>query len=170
MGVYGTKGNDIVSNENGSWRWEDTPTFVYGTQHAPDGSDSEEVEWTGLPSGLREIVIVFDDLVFGAVTRLEMGTSAGYPAVNAEGFLLPGGFVVFANANDTEGSVTARTGMIRLNRIWPHSWRMSLIMASYGDGGEDASAQTLHYNDEIDRIKIVSPIDMEDGKISIMYQ
>ena len=173
----GSSGQFLQTNGSGTLSFA-TPTVytqnALGTETATTSGTS--VEWTGLPTWVRQIVVNFNELsLAGAADMLvQLGTSTGYIT---SGYLSnshnnsasaygnsTSGFII-----DNLGASEVLGGSMIITKVADDAW-VEVFKGKTGNASGDAGAGTLNGSGTIDRIRLnLTASSFDAGSAGIWY-
>ena len=183
----GTSGQYLQTDGSGTLSWQTVATSnsTYSTAQST-ASGSTGIEFTDVPTGVKKITIIFDDVgtnLASSVVRIELSTGGTYVTSGYTSTVLR----TQANTSSavdtlTTGLVVARldnankalTGAVTIYNVTGNRWLSSGLCVCTGDQNRSwQSGGFIDVGGAIDKLQVVghgSAYTWDSGQINVMYE
>ncbi len=183
----GSSGQYLQTNGSGTLSWQTVATsnITYSTAQST-ASGSTGIEFTDVPTGVKKITIIFDDVgtnLASSVVRIELSTGGTYVTSGYTSTVLR----TQANTSSavdtlTTGLVVARldnankalTGAVTIYNVTGNRWLSSGLCVCTGDQNRSwQSGGFIDVGGAIDKLQVVghgSAYTWDSGQINVMYE
>lgn len=161
-----------------------TPTMLSQplTRMNAQTASGSSVDFTGIPSWAKRIVIILDGVSFAAAgaARFRLGTSSGIVSTGYSSqtyAILAGGATTSSTANDGIGFFTTgaaagtNSGRIVIENITGNTWVSNQVISRPADSYLLFAVASITLSDTLDRVSVVAITSTFDaGTINVMYE
>lgn len=187
----GTSGEFLQTDGNGVLTWatpvdtDTTSNITYSTAQST-ASGSTGIEFTDVPTGVKKITIIFDDVgtnLASSLVRIELSTGGTYLTSGYTSTVIRSqAGAVAGNDTLTTGLIVARldnankalTGAVTIYNVTGNRWLSSGLCACTGDQNRSwQSGGFIDVGGVIDKLRVVghgSAYNWDSGQINVMYE